>query len=108
MPEEYREYRNRRRPNQKSHSKPPKHGYIKKLLKQALLSLLILGTILAPNLLGPGVSAKVKSIAKSALSYTVDTSKITKALESLLKIPANHTDQGEPQNDETKNPEKNI
>lgn len=108
MPEEYREYRTRRRPNQKSHSKPSKTGYMKKLLKQALLSLLILGTVLAPNLLGSGVSAKAKAIAKSALSYTVDTSKIAKALELFLSNAAIQTNKGEQQDDKAQNADKNL
>lgn len=104
--EAYREYRGRR--NKKSPSQKPKMRYFKKLAMQTLLSSLILGIVLTPGLQGNESESKIRLVAKSALNYKIDISKVKDLLSGLLKEVLPDKKQGENNNEATKVKEGNL
>lgn len=106
MSNEYREYKGRK----KRHSKGPskKRTYLKKLGFQAIISSLILLFVFSPGLLGNKISAKVKSTAKSALSYKIDTENIYRIVAKALEKIAPDLYQGDFENEEILDTGKDI
>ncbi len=104
MAEEYREYSgrtHRRKPSRQS-----KKNYPKKLLKQVLVSCLILVFVTSPNLLGEKLSAEVKSLTRTALTDKIDKEKIYKIWDFIIQ--STFSIQGESKNEADTTNEKDL
>ncbi len=81
MREEYSEYKGRQK------RKPPKAkknaGYLKKLLRQTVFSVIIFSVVISPELMGFNFGKNIKEIAKSALFYTIDTDIVTEVFKNI-------------------------
>lgn len=96
MPEEQLEYRKRR------HSQPKKTvkdaGYLKKFIRQAAFSALILLFVFASGILGEEFSAKLRNTVKTAVNYRIDTEQITNTIRDIFEKT---TKSGEIKNEDT-------
>ncbi len=100
MREEYTEYNGRRSHKHNTHKKNT--GYLKKLLRQTLFSIIILSVVISPELLGLEIGKNIKDITKSALLYTIDTEFITEAFKNIYPY------KGEIKNAEEPTPKQDI
>ncbi len=103
MPDEYREYRNRRTPQANKPRK--KKPFLKRFLLQCLVSLLIFSVIFVPEIFGSKISNSIKNAARSALGYTVNIDHISHFLEELLD---NFPQKGVTTDDNSQLPEKKL
>lgn len=62
-----------------------KNHFLKKLLRQFLVSLLILSVVFVPKILGLGFSSSIQEKVKSAITYKVETSNISNFLKDLFE-----------------------
>ncbi len=81
MREEYSEYKGRR--NRKPNTEKKNTTYLKKLLRQTVFSVIIFSVIISPELLGFDFGKNIKSVTKSALFYTINTTVITEAFKNI-------------------------
>ena len=96
--ENYREYRGRNQ--RKNTPKKPKFSYTKKLIRQSIISLLILVLIFSPKLANGNNSSKIQEWVRLALNYKINMSRLSDILSSFLQksIPAyNQGDSNEEQ-----------
>ncbi len=100
MREEYTEYKGRR--GRKTGNLIKKTGYLKKLLYQTFISVIIFSTVIFPEALGLEFGKNIKEITKSALFYTIDTSKVTQVFKNI------YTAKGESSNAEKDTTAKDI
>ena len=103
--ENYHEYRGRsqKRPVLKA----KKSGYLKKFLRQSIVSLLILGIIFSPNILGSDNSSKIRDIIKCALKYQIDFNQLSDIFGTALEKAIPSYNQGV-LNEEQKNVDKKV
>ncbi len=97
MREEYTEYKGRKNHNNKKNT-----SYIKKLIRQTIFSIVIFTMVISPEILGMEFGNKIKSVAKSALFYTIDTKIVTEAFKNI------YPRKGEHKNDKENTSAKNI
>ncbi len=103
MREEYREYKTGRAVRKNANKKS--FGYLKKLFRQTVFSIIIFSVIVSPEFFGISSGKYIKSIAKEALLYTIDTSGISKLFKDFY---SNSIHKGEKTNEEINADSKNI
>lgn len=84
MPEEKRHYRGRRQALRRQPEK--KHIYFKKLAKQTIVSAAILGVFVAGNSSSLPIFTQIQNIARSAITYKLDTTHISKVLNKIFEF----------------------
>ncbi len=103
---EHREYKGRQ-PLKKT-TKSAKPNYLKKLLKQVVISALIFSVVFSNIFFKNDYTAKIRNFAKTALEYEIDFSKISSTLKQILKNSIPASSQGEVENENPSNSEKNL
>ncbi len=78
---EYSEYKGRQNRNPKKIHKNT--GYLKKLFRQTIISIIIFSAVISPELLGLELGKNIKSLTKSALFYTIDTSIVSQVFKNI-------------------------
>lgn len=101
--ENYREYRGRNQ--RKIPPKKPEFRYPKKLIRQTVISLLILAVIFSPMEKNGTYKSKIKDWVSFALSYQIDIEKISDAISNILQKSIYTSGQGD-SNDEEKSIEQ--
>ena len=81
--ENYHEYQGRNQRNIRQ--KKPKINYPKKLIRQIVISLLILGLIFSPGIKSGKENSKLREMVKFALNYNFDIKKVSDILSSVLE-----------------------
>ncbi len=86
--ENNREYRGRSQ--RKNTTKKLTFSYIKKLIRQSIISLLILGLIFSPNVVNGKDTSKIQEWVRLALNYKIDIGRLSDILSDILQksIPA--------------------
>ena len=81
MREEYSEYKGRQNRRHKKSAKST--GYLKKLLRQTIFSVIIFSVVISPEILGLSFGKNIKEITKSALLYTIDAEIVSQAFKNI-------------------------
>ncbi len=84
MSEEFREYRRNNRTRQKNDS-PKVKAFIKRLMKQAVISVIIFISILTLKTIAP--QNKVTSYIQRALTYKINIGDIKLFLDNMINLP---------------------
>lgn len=108
MQNERQQYGGRRQINRQKSAK--KNTYIKKFMKQTIISVLILGIFIVSGKSDSTIPVQIQKITKSAITYQIDSAQITKLLSKILKfVPRPYlTDTRENTNETDTNPEKTV
>jgi hypothetical protein len=101
MAEKFQEYHGRS--HKKIHHKKGKNPYIKKLLLQSVFSLLILSLIASLKYFNSDFSTKAKAITKSAFSYDLNKTDLSRLIEKYFSIKGELTNEEITETLESKN-----
>ena len=86
------------------------HSYAKKLVRQFVFSTILFVMLCPPNAIGSELSAKIRAVSKSALTYKVNTESLTSTIKQFFpKATENPKEETEvPTNESTSQNTENL
>ena len=78
------EYQRPRTHSTREKKNKPSRSYAKKLVRQLLFATILFVMLCPPNAIGSELSAKIRAVSRSALTYEINTESLTSAIKQFF------------------------